>query len=51
MTLYNHPSYFESGEINSRELSPLPTCSSDNDILKENNTKRGKDLSGKYGTN
>ena len=24
MTLYNHPSYFKSGEINSRELSPLP---------------------------
>ena len=25
MTLYNHPSYFKRGEINSCELSPLPT--------------------------
>ena len=25
MILYNHPSYFKSGEINSCRLSPLPT--------------------------
>ena len=25
--LYNHPSYFKSGEINSCRLSPLPTLS------------------------
>ena len=25
MTLYNHPSYFKSGEVNSCRLSPLPT--------------------------
>ena len=25
MTLFDHPSYFKSGEINSCELSPLPT--------------------------
>ena len=25
MILYNHPSYFKSGEINSCTLSPLPT--------------------------
>ena len=27
MILYNHPSYFKSGEINSCRLSPLPTYS------------------------
>ena len=27
MILYNHPSYFKSGEINSCGLSPLPTLS------------------------
>ena len=27
MILYNHPSYFMSGEINSCRLSPLPTSS------------------------
>ena len=26
MILYNHSSYFKSGEINSCRLSPLPTC-------------------------
>ena len=31
MTLYNHPSYFKSGEINSCRLSPLPTS---NTIIK-----------------
>ena len=28
MTLYNHPSYFKSGEINSCRLSPLPNNTS-----------------------
>ena len=27
MILYNHPSYFKSGEINSCRLSPLPSSS------------------------
>ena len=26
MILYNYSSYFKSGEINSRRLSPLPIC-------------------------
>ena len=33
MILYNHPSYFKSGEINSCRLSPLPTTSEFLDLI------------------
>ena len=38
MILYNHPSYFKSGEINSCRLSPLPTNSTKVFIEKKYNS-------------
>ena len=40
MILYNHPSHFKSGEINSCRLSPLPTMRPNNSLPRDTQTTK-----------
>ena len=44
MILYNHPSHFKSGEINSCRLSPLPTSSGVGWLERKKSKKKKKKI-------